>query len=343
MDAGCVAERVYVPGRLIKRELREFYQQAGLQLDFDWDCLVLLREQGQVVASGCRKGNILQRIAVHPVYRDQGLAAILVSELVKESVEWGINHLFLFTRPNNRVFFQSLGFFPVIETSEVLMLENRKKGLERFLDGIPPVSGERVGCIVAHANPFTLGHLALLQYASQNCQAVYLFILSATTAPFSPDERLRMARLAAAHFSNVLVLPGGEYILSHTTFPDYFYPDQVVGRAVNCQLDLLLFARRIAPRLGINARFVGEEPFSAVTAEYNKAMADLLPKEGIQVGVLPRFEKNGRPVSATRVREALAAGDWETAASLTPEVCHPVLKQHLAKLGGLGGLDFMPR
>lgn len=324
-----VSARVYHLNPVLKRELEAFYKKIDLQWDSDWDCLILLREQDEILGAGCRKGSVIKEIGVAPAYQGTGLAAVIVSGLIKEASEQGIGHLFLFTRPGNRKYFCSMGFYPVIEIPEVLMLENRRLGLENYLNSIPKAPFQDTGCIVAHANPFTVGHLALLQKASESCEWVYLFIISEKTEPFSPGDRLKMARLAAAQFPNVTVIPGREYLISHTTFPDYFYPNQVIGRAANCRLDLMLFAKRIAPSLGICSRFVGEEPYSVVTADYNCMMAEILPKEGINVHIFPRIQKNGQIVSATRVRRALSVGDWETVASLTPEVCHPVLKKYL--------------
>lgn len=327
-----VPVRVYHADPILKSKVEAFYRRVHLKPELDWDCLVLLREQGMILACGCRKGNILQNIAADSAYRGEGLGIAIVSELLKEATEKGITRLFLFTRPYNGSRFGSLGFFPIMETDEVVMMENRRDGLKRFLAAAAAAASGKAGCVVAHANPFTLGHLALLQKAAETCEQVYLFILSEKTAPFSPEDRFAMAKAAAARFPNVTVLPGGDYLISHMTFPDYFYPDQAAGRSANCRLDLLLFARRIAPALGIKARFVGEEPYSAVTADYNRAMAEILPQEGISVHIIPRLQKDGQPISATRVRKALAEGDWATAAALTPEECHLILKKYLGKL-----------
>ena len=75
---------------------------------------------------------------------------------------------------------------------------------------------------------------------------------------------------------NVDVVPGGDYIISRATFPAYFLqgdPEQA-----RCDLELTLFGKRIAPALGITRRFVGQEPYSPVTARYNRRMQALLPR-----------------------------------------------------------------
>ena len=101
---------------------------------------------------------------------------------------------------------------------------------------------------------------------------------------------------------NVDVVPGGDYIISRATFPAYFLqgdPEQA-----RCDLELTLFGKRIAPALGITRRFVGQEPYSPVTARYNRRMQALLPRWGISVTEIPRLEG----ISASRVRAAAAPG-----------------------------------
>jgi len=59
-------------------------------------------------------------------------------------------------------------------------------------------------------------------------------------------------------------------------------------------------------------------------------MGELLPAAGVAVEVLPRFEAAGGPVSASRVRAALDAGDWPLLSALVP----PPTLEHLKNLKG---------
>ena len=321
-----------------KEKLERLYSEASLQMPVvdALDALVLLKEEGEILAAGGRKGSTILNVAARTSRQGGGLAAAVVSELVLEAAEKGITRLFLFTKPGNEPIFRSLGFYSVVQTDQTVMLENRKDGLERYLESLalPDRTGERVGCIVAHANPFTRGHLALVKEAAARCDRVLLFILSDQTEPFSPEMRMEMARAAVQELPNVILLPTKGYLVSHTTFPDYFYPDKAVGRAANCLLDVTLFAERIAPRLGITARFVGEEPFSAVTEQYNQCLAELLPKHGISLFVIRRAEIDGIAVSATAVREAIAAGDMEKVKRLVPEASFPILAAYAEERKG---------
>jgi [citrate (pro-3S)-lyase] ligase len=84
------------------------------------------------------------------------------------------------------------------------------------------------------------------------------------------------------------------------------------------ELDLLLFATRIAPHFHIRTRFVGSEPFSPTTDAYNQAMHRLLPPAGIGVREIERKTADGTAISASRVRDLLLRGELEGIAELVP-------------------------
>ena len=79
-------------------------------------------------------------------------------------------------------------------------------------------------------------------------------------------------------------------------------------------LDLTLFGSKIAPALNISKRFVGTEPYCAVTNNYNEVMKRLLPSFGVEVCEIPR----AGGISASRVREALDRGDIASVRRLVP-------------------------
>ena len=93
-----------------------------------------------------------------------------------------------------------------------------------------------------------------------------------------------------------------------------------------CLLDIEIFCKYFAPRFGITCRYVGTEPLSELTRQYNEALAESLPQRGIALRQVNRFMKNGAPVSASAVRAALASEDWETMALLLPETTFAYLK-----------------
>jgi citrate lyase synthetase len=70
--------------------------------------------------------------------------------------------------------------------------------------------------------------------------------------------------------------------------------------------------------LDIRARYAGEEPTSRVTGIYNEIMARRLPELGIRCRIIPRMERDGRPVSASTVRQAIHDGELNRAMALLP-------------------------
>jgi [citrate (pro-3S)-lyase] ligase len=135
---------------------------------------------------------------------------------------------------------------------------------------------------------------------------------------FPFQVRFRLAQEATAGIGNVTVLDTSRYAVSAGTFPAYFLKGAGQAAAAQMGIDLDLFARRIAPRFHIACRFVGREPLCPTTAAYNRAMAELLPAQGVQVAELPRIDAGGAPISATRVRAAFVAGDIGTLRTLVP-------------------------
>jgi [citrate (pro-3S)-lyase] ligase len=313
--------------------LRVFLVSCGLRYDERVSYTVCALEDGDIAATGSLDGNILKCIAVSKVYEGEGLAARIVTELINEAARKGRHDLFLFTKPDNDELFSSFGFYPIVKTTEVLLMENKKDGVSRFvaeLKGAFPAEGKISGAIVANCNPFTLGHLYLIESAAKQCDLLRVFIVSENRSRFSADERYQLVEAGTAHIPNLLLHRTGPYLVSAVSFPDYFMKDTVSPQEVNTELDLRIFAERFALPLGISRRFVGTEPSDPVTAAYNRQMIEVLPRYGIEVVELPRLENNGVPVSASRVRRLLDEGDFAAVESLVPPGVYSALAR-LAK------------
>jgi len=83
-------------------------------------------------------------------------------------------------------------------------------------------------------------------------------------------------------------------------------------------MDVELFGKYIAPKLGINIRFVGEEPLDHITQQYNHAMQRILPQHNIDFEVIPRKESGGSVISASRVRALLEEKDFDAIKKIVP-------------------------
>jgi [citrate (pro-3S)-lyase] ligase len=144
-----------------------------------------------------------------------------------------------------------------------------------------------------------------------------VFVVQEESSTFPFAVRLALVQKGAAHIPNCRVLPGGSYMVSRQTFPAYFTGHEKHASA-HAALDSEIFSRRIAPALNIEKRFVGTEPFCPVTAKYNAAMRERLPKAGIELVELKRCELNGMAVSASALRQALRDDDWQLVERLAP-------------------------
>ena len=169
-----------------------------------------------------------------------------------------------------------------------------------------------------NANPFTLGHQWLVEQAAARCDLLHLFVVTedASLVPF--PVRYRLVQEGVAHLPNVMVHQTGSYMISSSTFPSYFIKDDGDVIQAQARLDLQIFLR-IAAALGISARFVGEEPFSQVTAVYNRIMKEELEKSGLSCVILPRKAQGDAPISASAVRRLIHSGALEAIRPLVPE------------------------
>ena len=286
----------------------------GLRYEGGADYTVFLTdEDDRLLGTGSLSGNVLKYIAVDDSLQGEGGAAAIVSRLVQHAYLSGRRKLFLFTKPNNEYLFRSLGFFPLAQTNSVLFMENSRRGLKNYLDSLERGSGVQ-GAVVANCNPFTLGHLYLMERAAAEVDALHVFVVSEDRSFFPFGERFELVKKGTAHIKNLILHESGDYLISYATFPTYFMKDGTNTVRANAELDLTLFGERIAPALGITKRFVGTEPFSPLTREYNELMKRILPGYGVEVVEL---ERTGG-ISATKVRKAIKEGDLDTIETLVP-------------------------
>ena len=145
---------------------------------------------------------------------------------------------------------------------------------------------------------------------------------------FKFADRFKLVQEGVKDFQNVEVLPSGKFIISQKTFSGYFNKENLQDVAVDSSEDVEIFAREIAPSLGITVRFVGEEPEDSVTRQYNENMRRILPQYNIEFKEIPRREINGEVISAKRVRKALHEKDFDTIKKLVPKTTLKFLREN---------------
>lgn len=317
-------------GRKLEQWQR-FLAAAALKPDADTDQTVTVWDEGEIIACGSRKGNLLKCIAVDPARQGEGLTATVLTELKQAAFREGHKQLFLYTKPRNRILFAPLFFYPVAQTDHVLLMESTRNGIESFLTGLEakPARAGKTGCIVMNADPFTLGHQYLAETASAQCDRLYIFVLSEDKGTFSAEERMKLVKAGTAHLKNVTVYPTGPYLISSATFPKYFLKDQETAQREHYVLDLAVFAKWFVPHFGITHRFAGTEPTCAVTGGYNRAMEELLPQAGVQFVEIPRKQELDAAISASTVRRELRQGNLEALKKLVPETTYQCIAEKI--------------
>jgi len=191
--------------------------------------------------------------------------------------------------------------------------------LPRWIEGLRPLRREGSnGAVVLTANPFTRGHLHLVEYAARRVDRLYVFVVEEDRFQFDFPSREKMVRDGTRHLDNVCVLPSGRFVMSALSCPAYFDKESQPDAPVDACAELTLFACHVAPALGILRRFVGAEPLCAVTRAHNTQMRAILPLHGIRVDQIERLTIDGRPVSASAVRRDLRRRDFSAIAALLP-------------------------
>ena len=316
----------------IRRQVEDFLGSNGLRLGEVDLYLAVLSEDGAILAGGGLQRDILKCLAVSAEARSLGLSVPLISRLISVASERGYTNVKVFTKPENRSVFESLGFKLLAEAPKAILMENGR-GLEEYCDYL---RGHRAsGVIVMNANPFTLGHRYLVEQASLSFRApegrrnLTIIPVKEDASRFPYSERFEMIRTGSGDMADVV--EGSDYQISAATFPTYFLKNLSDAAETQMRLDIDLFGRHIAPALGAHVRFVGTEPADPLTARYNALMKELLPEYGVEVVEISRLTDSESPVTATRVRSLLDAGQFKAASALTPESTWPYLLADLAE------------
>lgn len=317
-----------------RQELTDFLASQSLRFEEDIETAFgVFDEEDRLVGCGCSAGPLLKCFAVAEALRGQNALGPLVSALVQDRFNRGIFDLYVITRTKNVPLFAACGFFPVAETAEIAMLENRPDGPEAFARPFrrPGDESMTIGAIVMNGNPFTWGHRHLIETAALQCDVLHVFVVEEDRSFFPTRDRLALIQEGTQDLPNVRVHLSGRYMISVATFPTYFLKENEDAAQLQSELDAAIFAHRIAPALHITRRFAGEEPLDPVTAAYNRSLAAILPQNGVEFIEIPRLKQEGAPISASRVRALLQEK------GLCPEVLAlvpPVTQRYLLKWFG---------
>lgn len=362
-----------------RQRIEAFLKRNGLRFDDMHYYTAVTDDDGEMIAGGGLKGNVIKCVAVDDAHKGEAIANTLISHLIAHANEEGHSNVMLFTKPKNRQLFESLSFRLLAEAPEAVLMETGIGGINNMVEQLKKIKEEGEVCkennqeckkeektnlnittpqhlnpstpqplttttplrgvVIMNCNPFTLGHHYLIEQAAKQVERLFVIVVREDCSLFAYAERKAMVEQGVAHLKNVTVIDGSEYAISQATFPTYFLKRLDDAADTQMLLDLDLFRRHIAPALGATVRFVGTEPTDRLTRRYNQLMHEVLA----DVREIVRLEKEGNAVSASRVRKAMEEGDMNTIRQLVPPTTLPYIIAHLATQALQAELDTTPK
>lgn len=311
-----------------KKEWKTLMETAGLNTQEEIDYTIGIYDEKKLVATGSYADNVIKCMAVCKDYQSENFLTELIVHLMEKLEEDEVYHYFVYTDPKKTIYFESLGFKPIVQTKEVMFMEFGSPNFTDYLTFLNKYQKEgQNGAVVVNANPFTKGHRHLVEETSKKADHVYVFVLSEDRSEFSTEDRINMVKLGTEDLKNVAVLPTEDYMVSAATFPSYFLRDDAKEELARIQatVDAQLFKEKIAHTLHLKYRFVGEEPYSKVTDIYNESMKAVF-REELELVIIPRRKIAGETVSATKVRQLIHEGKLEDIQPFVPQTTYKYIK-----------------
>ncbi len=301
----------------------------------------LFDHQRKLLAGGGILGNTLRGLVSDESLRGQGLMAQLVTSLLSYQAKRGVFRNYLYGKKNYEALYKELGFYTLAEAqNRMVFMENSPRAFSDFLDNLQAETKTNLSAgqflrakeqgsaaIVMNGNPFTKGHLSLVEKAHSEQGVCHVFLLEEDVSLFSFQERWEMLKKATAKFPGVLCHKSSSYIISRQSFPSYFLRNLDEAAVLQAEIDAQIFVR-IAQSLNIHHRYLGSEPHSDLTREYNKILGKVLSEAGIKVHVMERSSSaGGRIYSGSLVRALLKEGKLSEAMQLVPDSSRDYLRE----------------
>lgn len=352
------------PGdRYMMEMVENLLEKEGIHLDKNLDyTAAMLDDDYNVIATGSCFGNTLRCMAVSSDHQGEALMNDIVSHLIEYQYSRGNYHLFLYTKCNTALFFNSLGFREIarMEEANIVFMENKRTGFSDYLEKLRKESVEQLEKMEGEAANRYLNMLkadaadggkdAADEALAHNTElTVGAIVMNAN--PFTLGHQYLVEKAMEAcdvlHLfevsedASLVPFSVRKKLIEEGTaqFKNIIYHDSgsyIISSAtfpayfqkgdnavIKSQAGIDLHVfEGIAGKLHVNSRYVGDEPTSLVTGIYNDIMAEALPKAGVECHIIPRKEFGGKAISASTVRKAIHDGDVEAIKDLVPETTY---------------------
>ncbi|WP_418788612.1 GNAT family N-acetyltransferase [Leyella stercorea] len=125
-----------------RQRIEAFLKRNGLRFDDMHYYAAITDDDGEMIAGGGLKGNVIKCVAVNDAHKGEAIANTLISHLIAHANEEGHSNVMLFTKPKNRQLFESLSFRLLAEAPEAVLMETGIGGINNTVEALKKIREE---------------------------------------------------------------------------------------------------------------------------------------------------------------------------------------------------------
>lgn len=125
-----------------RQRIEAFLKRNGLRFDDMHYYAAITDDDGEMIAGGGLKGNVIKCVAVDDAHKGEAIANTLISHLIAHANEEGHSNVKLFTKPKNRQLFESLSFRLLAEAPEAVLMETGIGGINNMVEQLKKIKEE---------------------------------------------------------------------------------------------------------------------------------------------------------------------------------------------------------
>lgn len=122
-----------------RQRIEAFLKRNGLRIDDMNYYAAVLDDDGEMIAGGGLKDDVIKCIAVDDAHKGEAIANTLVSHLISHANQEGYSCIKLFTKPKNRQLFESLSFRLLAEAPEAILMETGIGGISNTVEALKKI------------------------------------------------------------------------------------------------------------------------------------------------------------------------------------------------------------
>ena len=125
-----------------RQRIEAFLKRNGLRIDDMNYYAAALDDDGEMIAGGGLKDDVIKCVAVDDAHKGEAIANTLVSHLISHANREGYSCIKLFTKPKNRQLFESLSFRLLAEAPEAILMETGIGGISNTVKALKKIKEE---------------------------------------------------------------------------------------------------------------------------------------------------------------------------------------------------------